>query len=253
MPILSKTGIVFQISDLAGEVIQKVENRTTDLVRAYAWLKDSLIEIAGNSDYRDEFVELEVFGPTFTLTGGTKPISSGGLSVQEYSELNLLPAGDINMSTLDVMIWRDPPTNSTRQKLQPSHYQEADKSVVITSVPTSWYRFGGNIGFYPSPDKNYQIQSRVLIQHPIADAAIQTTQILLPREWNEILVMAAVEKGFIELGEYEKAGSVHTLLYGDPRYPGKPGMVNGRKKKRGREAWRTTGRLQPIIGNYVNR
>lgn len=249
MVVLSPTGIQFLISDLASEVIFKTENRVSDTTRAYIWLRDALLEIAGNSDYRDEFVELEEFGPQFNLTGGTNPTTS----VQEYAETNLIPAGDINMSTLDILIWRDPPGNLTRQKLIPSHYQEADKSVVITSTPTSWYRFGGSIGFYPSPDKNYQVQARVLRQHPIADAGVQSTQILLPREWNEILVMAAVEKGFIELGEYEKASAVHTLLYGDPKYPDKPGMINGRKKKRGREAWRTTGRLQPVVGTYINK
>lgn len=249
MPILSPNGVVFLISDLANEVIIKCENRTTDLSRAYVWVRDAILEIAGNPDYRDEFSELEMLGPTFKLTGST----TIGLSTQEYDESNLIPAGDVNMATLDIFLWTDPPTNSVRQKLNPSHYQEADKSVVAVSRPISWYRFSGNIGFYPSPDKNYQVQARVLRQHPIADAAVQTTQILLPRDWNEILVYAAVERGFIELGEYEKANSIHTLLYGDPRYPNKPGLIAGRKKKRGREAWRTSQGLRPVVPTYINK
>lgn len=249
MPILSPSGIQFLVSDLASEVIIKCENRVTDINRAYKWLVDAILEISSNPDYRDEFSELEIKGPLFNLTGGSKIV----LSTQEYDETNIVPTGDVNVATLDIFIWRDPPTNSVRQKLNPSHYQEADKSVVITAVPISWYRFGGQIGFYPSPDKNYQIQARLLRQHPIADAAIQNTLILLPRDWNEILIHAAVEKGFIELGEYEKANAVHTLLHGDAKYPTKPGMINGRKKKRAKEAWRTTGRLRPIVGSYINK
>lgn len=249
MPILSPTGTIFLISDLATEVIKKVENRSTDIQRAYQWLVDAIIEVSSDPDYRDEFAELEILGPTFNLTGST----TASLSVQEYDETNIIPTGDINVATLDILIWRDPPFNTVRQKLDPSHYQETDKSVVTLAPPISWYRFGGQIGFYPSPDLNYQVQARVLRQHPIADSAIQTTQILLPRDWNEILVWAAVEKGFAELEEYEKAQAVHTLLYGDPRYPSKPGMVNGRKKKRSKEAFRTSQGLRPVVGSYINK
>lgn len=249
MPILTPTGIQFAISDLASEVVIKCENRTTDLTRAYKWLVDSILEISSNPDYRDEFSELEILGPIFLLTGSTV----AGSSIQEYDESNIVPTGDVNLATLDIFIWRDPPTNSVRQKLNPSNYQETDKSVVTLAPPTSWYRFGGEIGFYPSPDQNYQVQARILRQHPIADAAIQTTIILLPRDWNEILIWAAVEKGYAELGEFEKASAVHTLLHGDPKYPTKLGMMNGRKKKRGREAFRTTQGLRPIVHRYTNR
>lgn len=250
MPVLGPGGaLIFSIADLAGEVIPKVENRTSDIQRAYTWVRDALIEIAGNPDLRDEFSELEVFGPPFNLTGG----ATTALSTQEYDEANLVPSGDFNQATLDILIWRDPPGNTIRQKLNMSHYQEADKSVVITAVPTSWYRFGGNIGFYPSPDKGYQVQARILRVHPINNNVLQATQILLPRDWNDIIVWAAVERGFMELEEYEKASNIHTLLHGDPKYPSKPGMLNGRKKKRSQEAWRTTGRLRPIIGSYINK
>jgi hypothetical protein len=249
MPILSPAGIQFQISDLAIGVIRKVENRIGDVNTAYIWIRDALLEIAGNTDYRDEFSELEILGPLFNLTGSTTP----SLSVQEYDESNIIPTGDINMATLDILIWRDPPKNSVRQKLDPSHYQEVDKSQVSPGVPTKWYRFGGSIGFQSTPDKNYQIQARVLRQHPIADAALQTTVILLPRDWNEILEWAAAERGFMEMQEFEKASGIHTLLYGDPKYPTKPGLIAGRKKKRGREAHRTTGRLRPIVQSYINK
>jgi hypothetical protein len=250
MPILGPGGNpIFLISDLASEVIIKVENRITDISRAYVWVRDALIEISSDPDYRDEFCELEVFGPQFNLTGG----STTPPAVQEYPESNLITAGDINIATLDILIWRNPPFNTIRQKLNPSHYQETDKSVVVNAVPISWYRFGNNIGFYPVPDLNYQVQTRVLRMHPINDQVLQATPILLPRDWNDILIWAAAERGFMELEEYEKANAIHTMLHGDPKYPSKPGIMNGRKKKRAKEAWRTTGRLRPIVGSYINK
>jgi hypothetical protein len=93
----------------------------------------------------------------------------------------------------------------------------------------------------------------MLRQHPINQAALNQTTILIPNDWNEILVMAAVERGFIEYLEYEKAGKVHMLLYGDPKYPNRPGIIEGRKKRREFEAWRTEGALRPIYRSVCRR
>ena len=75
---------------------------------------------------------------------------------------------------------------------------------------------------------------------------LSQTQILIPREWNEILVWAAVERGFMEYLEYEKAAKVHQLIYGDPKHPERPGLIEGRKKRREMEAHRTEQALRPV-------
>jgi hypothetical protein len=242
MPVVNTSGqLQFYISDLQGDVLIKVENRVQDVARAQVWLRDAIIEIAGSPDYRDDFCELEEFGPLFNLTPGT----------QEYAESNLVPAGDVNQATLDILMWTDPGTNAIRKKLNPSHYQETDRFNVNNSQPTKWYRFSTNIGFYPVPDKAYQVQTRILRNHPINDAGLGGTVILLPRDWNEILVWSAVERGFAELEEFEKAGAVHAMLFGDPKYPTKPGLVAKRKKKREQEAWRQEQQLRPICRPYT--
>ena len=239
MPVLSPiTGAVqFQISDLDNEVILRCENRVSDLARADIWLRDALLEIAGNPDFRNEFDQLERLGPQFVLTAKT----------QEYDESNIVPVGDVNIGTLDIMIWQDPGTNKVRRKLEHSHYQKADNFQPTFSLPTEWYRFGSSIGFTPIPDKNYQIQARILRMHPINDNQLNQTAILLPRDWNEILIWAAVERGFMELLEYEKATKVHMLLHGDPSHPNRLGLIEGRKKRREQEAWRTEEALRPVI------
>jgi hypothetical protein len=237
MPVLSRSGVlIFAISDLENEVILRTENRTTDTARADIWIRDALLEITSDPDFRNEFDQLEIYGVQFNLTP----------QVQEYSESNLIPAGDVNTATLDILIWQDPPTNSIRRKLMPSHYQKADNFQPTFSLPTEWYRFGPNIGFTPVPDKAYQIQTRMLQMHPINDNVLNQTQILIPRDWNEILVWAAVERGFMELLEYEKAGKIHTLLHGDPKHPERLGLLEGRKKRREMEAHRTEEALRPV-------
>jgi hypothetical protein len=242
MPVLSPSGVpIFAISDLDNEVILRCENRTTDLSRADIWLRDALLEITSDPDFRNEFDQLEEYGVPFNLTPKT----------QEYAESNFIPTGDINVATLDILLWQDPPTNLIRRKLDPSHYQKADFFQPTNSLPTEWYRFNSLIGFTPIPDKTYQVQTRMLRMHPINDTALSLTQILIPRDWNEILIWAAVERGFMELLEFEKAAKVKMLLYGDPKYPARPGLLNGRKKRREMEAHRTETPLRPVVRSYM--
>jgi hypothetical protein len=246
MPVVGPGGTAtYFISDLVPEVLLKTGARTgaSDSERAAQWLVDAILEISGNPQFRDEFDELEEWGPTYNLTIG----------LQEYDFSHIVPAGDINLATLDLLIWRDPPTNQLRQRLRSTSYQETDKSQIIPGPPVAWYRFSDLFGLNPVPDQTYQVQARVLRQHPITYPGPSATQILLPRDWNEILVLAAAERGFIELEEYEKARAINVMLKGDPRYPDKPGMMFGRKKRRARENWRDTKALRPIVSRYGSR
>jgi hypothetical protein len=237
MPVLTPSGVlVFAFSDLDNEVLLRTENRTTDLSRADIWLRDALLEITSDPDFRNEFDQLEIYGVQFGLTP----------QQQEYAESNLIPVGNVNTATLDILIWQDPPTNSIRRKLMQSHYQKADNFVPTFSLPTEWYRFGPSIGFTPVPDKAYQVQTRMLQMHPINDNVLSQTQILIPRDWNEILIWAAVERGFAEYLEYEKAAKVHALLHGDPKYPNRFGLLESRKKRREMEGHRTEEALRPV-------
>jgi hypothetical protein len=236
MPVLTPTGILFQIQDLENEVILRTENRTTDTARADIWIRDALLEVTSDFDFRNEFDQLEEYGKPFNLTP----------KIQEYDESNLIPSGDVNVATLDILIWQDPPTNSIRRKLIQSHYQKADNFQPTFSLPTEWYRFTGTIGFTPVPDKKYQIQTRMLRQHPINDNMLSATIILIPRDWNEVLIWMAVQRGFMELLEYDKAMNVHKLLHGDPKHPERIGLYESKKKRREQEAWRAETPLRPV-------
>src|SRR5580700_3307756 len=88
------------IVNLESEVILRVENQTTQTARADVWIRDSILEIAGNTDYRDDFDQLEEYSGLVNLIGG-----GIGVSVQEYPFSNWVPPGDYNISTLDVMLW----------------------------------------------------------------------------------------------------------------------------------------------------
>lgn len=228
------------IADVENEVIKKVENRTSDVARARIWIRDSVLEITGNPDFRNEFDELEILGPTYNLVVGT----------QEYAFSNFITAPDVNLATLDFFLWTDPPTNATRRQLTNMDYQEADRINPTNGQPTKWYRFGDTVGFVNRPDKTYQTRARILRQHPIDDVTLQNTVLLVPRDWLEIVCYAAAMRGFIELLEYEKADMIRKLLMGDPKYPDRPGLMYGRKKRKEREDWRKQKTLAPVMRPY---
>jgi hypothetical protein len=236
----------FLISDLVNEVILRVENRITDTERAAIWLRDALLEISGNPDYRDDFDQLEVLGPLFNLTAGVQEFPFSGLVPPQALPLQ----SGYNMSTLDIFLWTDYPLNTLRRKLNPTNYQDADKFQQAVSIPTEWYRFADTVGFNPRPNQPYQVQARIMQEHPIDDDNLPTTQILLPREWNEVLIYAAVMRAYTELLEYEKAQQIRVFLQGDPKFPGKSGLVEAIKKRRKREAWRQEQPLRPVIRGY---
>ena len=232
------------IGTIAGEVVARLENRTSAIARAYVWVQDWLLELTGLRELRNEFDELEVWGSKFSLSATSPP-------TQEYAFSNLLdPEGDYNQSTLDVVMWTNPPSNTIRIKLNMTHYQDSDRATQISgSQPAEWYRFGDNIGFNPAPNLAYQVQARILMMHPLA-TPIQNTVILLSQEWNEMLIWGAVERGYIELGEFEKASSIHALIHGNPTKPKDIGLLGAKYTRHQKENNRTSGSLRPVIRLY---
>jgi hypothetical protein len=135
-----------------------------------------------------------------------------------------------------------------------THYQDADRGVTPTGgTPSEWYRFGDNIGFNPIPNQNYQVQARILRFHPIDWPDLENTVILLNPDWHEVVMWGGVERGFLQLLEYDKAAAIHNLIHGDPKYPTKVGLLQGAKKRRKKEGFRKTGVMRPIVRAYSNR
>jgi len=229
----------FTIGDSAGEVILKLENRTTDLARAYQWFAEGILEITSDGELREEFDQLEVLGPMFILTPG----------VRELPFSNFVNSPDYNDGTLNMRIWTDPPMNTTSLRLRFISYQEGDNYSNNRGRPTAWYRFADLVGFDMIPDTGYAVQMRYQRQYPFSDP-IESTPWILPLDWFDVAVLIAVQRGFIELNEYEKSEAVYKLLHGDPKDPTRIGLINRRKKRFQREAWRQETGLRPWVGTY---
>ena len=249
MPILGP-GSGITIADWAPEVCKKLEGKTTQITRAYEWMANALVELSGNPDLRDDFDELEVWGDPLTLSA---PI--GGVGTQEYPFSSFLnPDLEYNQSTLDVLMYLDPPSNTKRIKLHPSHYQDADRMTTGGfSQPSDWYRFGDNIGFNPTPDKAYTVLARCLKLYPINEQSLGETKILLTRQWKSVIVHAALIYGYIENQEFDKANAIKVMLYGDPKHPNDRGMIGAVHTRRMKESHRESVGLRPIIRTYTTK
>lgn len=241
----------FNIQALESDTLKKLENdqsraRLDDIDR---WIRDSILEITGNPDYRDSFPELEVVGPPFILQGGPNLRTA----IAEYPEASIVPEGDVLIKTLDILLWTDPPFNQRWIQLTPTHFQEVDRFAWMVSQPTQWYRFNYMIGFSPPPNRNYQVQARLQRRHPIIDYfnknnLLNQTPVLLPAEWLEVIEWVAAMRGYMELLNYERADMVYRRLWGDPAHPNdNPGLIASIKTKRRQEAWLQTQPLRPII------
>jgi hypothetical protein len=96
-------------------------------------------------------------------------------------------------------------------------------------APSIWCDFAQSILLRPVPDGNgpYQAVMDVWLK-PVILNPIETTPILLPDDWLEVLDYMAAARGHTELQEEDKARAIQSLLYGsvDPQ-TGKytPGMV----------------------------
>ena len=250
MPILTPSTSQLTIADYAAIVCKKLENRTSSLNEAIEWVANTLVELTGDSDLRDDFDELEAWGDPLTLIQGQQeyPLSS-------FLNPNLI----YNQATLSVMMWIDPPSNTKRVKLHPSHYQDADRMTTSTlaagswSQPSDWYRFADAIGFNPIPNLPFRVQARCLMLYPINEGTpevVGTTPILLSRQWREVVIQSALMRGFMDLQQFDKAAVLHTLLYGDPKHPQDKGLIARVPTRRKKELYRESVGLRPIVRSY---
>jgi hypothetical protein len=243
------------IQDLEQEVVQKLENRTTNTNNIDRYVRDALIELTSNPDLRDSFPELETRGPVYNLIGG-----SINISVQEYAETSFVWPEDRSVKILNFVIWIDFPFNTRTQKLDPGVFQEADEYKQGPSRPVSWYRIGNLIGFDPTPDRNYLVQATYQRAHPINDyfntaGLLNKTIVLMREEWFEVLEWVAAYRGFGELLNYPRAQEVFNMVWGrpDPGTSGErlPGLITNLKSRRQSERWLKQQPLRPIIKGYT--
>lgn len=99
------------------------------------------------------------------------------------------------------------PDSSSHSNLQPIEPADYELNFVDTedarSTPTHYMRRGSSIILWPTPDVVYTL---VHYYRKLLPDLTQTTDTLgLPKSWDEIIHYGAVSRGFIRLGDYERA------------------------------------------------
>lgn len=101
---------------------------------------------------------------------------------------------------------------TTTQQGPPTIYGTRAKQILVRPIPDKQYPFIWDVWLLPAVDQT--------------DAtSINASEVLLPLDWIEIMQYMAALRGHIALLERDKAGEIHTLLYGDPTNVDQPGLI----------------------------
>lgn len=102
-------------------------------------------------------------------------------------------------------------------------------------VPAIWAPYNSVIIVRPVPQDTYDFEWRYWIK-PVLETDIEDTELLLPEDWLEVVDYMAAYRGFISLGEAEKAQSTGVLLHGDPRQGGRIGLIKAKLLRKAAES-----------------
>lgn len=212
------------------------------------WLKRSILELS--KDYW--FQGLQETGPFVNFIGGQSEYSPSYFSQPADSTL------DLNKIVSFFMYYQLGLTSATLQTnttnpgavLRYREIASAENTMAITSFPSYWSRWKGQIFISPNPLDAYLCFMRYQKQHPFADPLDGSQVVLLDDDWQDILEYCAAYRGAISVRLYDVASNLHNIVYGDPEFQrsgglkGQPGLIFGRVSQYQRDSSTTTRSIQ---------
>ena len=173
---------------LKAEAILELRNRSDIATRIEVWLREAYLEIA----YGYRFYELEK-SVNFTLSVGA-------------SEITFVTIGATDIKhTLSLK------DETNGRKLDPAPFRFLDRRIIGSGIPTHYCRFGVAYLFdarVVSAGIEYKLRYRKQITEPIfsGDNFPET-----PHEWDEVIRLFAVSRGFNALFEPELGASKRAI------------------------------------------
>lgn len=232
------------INDLTAEVVNALQQRGDVSALVPLYMKRTLQEVTDNYP----FEELRQTGPLVSLSA----------SVSTYpAALFLIPGDDYTIHS-SFALYVDFPTNTV---VTPVTYKTPAAIEVMIApatkgIPAKWTRYGANIFLGPTPDKNYQLFFRYQRRYQFQEDNLGTTPILVPPDWEEILVYSCAERIAIVKRWNEQASYLHQILYGDPEYQttqgkaGRPGLLSARIFQQEKDEQMGTRQIVPLVPRY---
>jgi hypothetical protein len=234
------------INDLLPEVINALQGRTDATALIPLYMKRTLQEITDNYP----FEELRTTGPLASLTA----------TISTYPALTFLQPGDDYTIHSSFALYVDFPKNTVVSAV--TYKTPAAIEVMIApatkGIPARWTRYGANIFLGPTPDKNYQLFFRYQKRYQFIDDNLGQTPILVPPDWEEIIIYSCAERVAIVKRWNDQASYLHQILYGDPEYQqsqgkmGRPGLLSARLFQQEKDEQMSSRQLMPLIPRYCS-
>ena len=243
-----------------GDLIQKVqanlqnradvnENQFNPEMRPSAWLRDALREITASNP----FEELRQPNPPLVTIG---PGLGEGGSTYKYNVSRFINTADDVTLMEDPTIFIDPPGNTITYPMDYKTPKAIATLLNITGgVPYYYTRFGTQFWFGTQPGQRFTVYLPYQVRHTFIDSNLLLSPVGVPPDWFDIIAYAAAERGAIVHRWNEQAGVLHTVLYGDEKYPPghprhRPGLIEARLYQQERDRRLSTISVIPQVSRY---
>ena len=222
-----------KISDLVADTALKLGNRQ-DLAsgspsRVAKWLSQAYTDLAMSYPFEElEFTEPD----TFAASVDTYPYPATMRGIKAVT-----------------LVYTDGTTVPIRRK----HIRVIRQyTSVLPGPPYIYAPFARQIIVRPTPDQAYGLLWDGWAYPNTTDNIIDTI-VQLPPDWFDILEYCAAMRGHMDLMERDKAGELHTLLYGDPTDVDTPGLIKAKLLTKPAENVDSEYAMRPNIRRYTSR
>jgi hypothetical protein len=259
------------INDLVRPVIGKLRQRT-DLINAIPYfIAQVILDLTENT----EFEELKVTGPLTNFVPNIAEYPLRGYDVNGITG-NPFVAAENHRITQIVNWFVYFQTNgqitigqSTGKNIDQRDIRVVDPMSKILGIPSVCCFYGdkisnGSVIVGQMPDNPYPTYMRYQKEHPFnipyeyvlqsrfdndLSVKLATSQILMPRDWTDIIVYAAAEKACDDVGMNEIGMQYHQKLYGykDKKGNEMPGLITVRLTQQERQSDRNSRALRPVV------
>ena len=167
--------------DMKAEALLDLRNRSDISSRIERWLREAYLETA----YGYRFYELEKT-KEFTLSVDASEITFATIGITDLKHILSL---------------RD---QTNERKIDPSSFRAIDDLSIGSGTPSHYCRFGSSLLFDAKPAStgiSYKLRYRKQISEPDFTSSTATPE--TPDEWDEIIRLLAVQRGFAALFEWD--------------------------------------------------
>ncbi|SRR6266496_4158224 len=263
------------IADLIPAIISKLRGRTDKIVSIPYYIAQSLIDLSQNY----EFEELKQTGPltnfvqnicAYPIRGyDTNGINGNPFISSPEDRITFLRSWFVYFSTNGTVTLGQ----STGTEIKSRDIRVVEPMSKILGLPTvcclkGSYKNNGIILVGFLPDNPYPTQLTYQKQHKFNISysdilqsinnsqlanQLSSTEIMMPDDWMEIIILAAAEKACYDIGMNEIGQSYHQQLYGykDKRGNDMPGIITVRITQQDRQASFNERQLRPVVRRYT--